>query len=141
MKNLISLLSSIILVSTFCSSFSHAGSCSIGGITEKNMRLSTYLHSQAATSFKVKCDRAYNIRFSSMNLVNSNGSSFVRNGPVKLSTFMQIDGANKSEWNVLLSPRNPFNNKFSVIVELMEKPNIRTPAGTYSDEIYIELFF
>jgi hypothetical protein len=76
-----------------------------------------------------------------MNLVNSKGDSFVSNGSKRISTFMRIEGTDKSEWNTLLSPINALDNKYSVIVELMEKPNVNAPAGTYTDKIYIDLFF
>lgn len=140
MKTFISLPLYVLFLCSF-SGLTHAGQCALNGFTEKNMRLSGYLHSQTASSFRVKCDRAYNIRFRSMNLRNANGDSFVSNGARKISTFMRIEGADKSEWNALLSPKNSFDNKFSVIVELIEKPNVNTPAGTYSDKIYIDLFF
>lgn len=140
MKNITSLSLCILFFCTF-SSLTNAGQCALSKVSERNMRLSSYLHSQTASSFRVKCDRAYNIRFRSMNLVNSKGDSFVSNGSKRISTFMRIEGADKSEWNTLLSPINALDNKYSVIVELMEKPNVNAPAGTYTDKIYIDLFF
>ena len=138
MKSLIPLL----LCIAAGSPLAHAEQCAMDTVTESSMRLSGYLRSQAASSFRVRCGQAYNIRFSSMNLVSSNGDSYVRNGAFRLATRMRIEGANKNEWNALLSPRTAGrDNKFAVVVELEETPSVSTPAGIYRDVVYVSLAF
>ena len=106
------------------------------------MRLSTYRKSQAASSFRINCDQSYSIRFTSMNLRSPQGESAVSNGAYKLSTRMWIQGANKSEWNAMLSPNSPGkDNKYVVGVQLLEAPTINTPAGIYRDVVFISLSF
>lgn len=139
MKGLISLL---ILVAVASSMTAHAKFCSLGAISEQDMHLSTYRKSQSASSFRINCDQAYSIRFTSMNLRSPQGESAVSNGAYKLSTRMWIQGANKSEWNTMLSPNSTDkDNKYVVGVQLLEAPTINTPAGIYRDVVYISLSF
>jgi len=123
MKSLIPLL----LCMAAGSPLAHAEQCAMGAVTESSMRLAGYLRSQAASSFRVRCDQAYNI---------------LRNGAFRLATRMRIEGANKNEWNALLSPRTAGrDNKFAVVVELEETPSVSTPAGIYRDVVYVSLAF
>ena len=46
------------VVCTFAS-IAHASQCSMGSLTDSQMYLASYYHSQAATAFNIKCDKSY----------------------------------------------------------------------------------
>ncbi len=138
MKGLISLL----IMAAAGSSAAYASQCTLDSISERDMRLANYWKSQAASSIRVRCDQAYNIRFSSLNMKGTNGESAVTNGPYSISTRMWIQGANRNEWNAMLSPASPGSeNKYVVGVQLMERPSVNMPAGIYRDVVFISLSF
>ncbi len=119
----------------------YAGQCSMGQITEPRMRLGSYYQSQAATSFHVNCDSAYTLRFNSMNLRSTDGSSFVTNGPYKLRTRLTVAGPVDNLWNVPLTANTHKDNKYIISVRLEDRPSIQVPAGTYRDMVYVNLSF
>ena len=119
----------------------HADQCSMGALTDSQMRLDNYYHSQAATAFNVSCSRAYSIRFSSMNLRNREGESYLSNGPYKVATRMTINGPVENLWNVPLSVNARGKNKYIISVHLEQQSTTRFPAGTYRDVIYVNLSF
>lgn len=134
----------LFLVCCFSSSLSlaHARQCQIERLTATQLNLNASYLSQAATSFSVNCDSRYAIKFNSRNLVNSTGSSYLVNEKnYKLRTQMNISGASSSRWNVPLSQAPTGQDKFVVLVQLMERPTARTPAGVYRDSLYINLMF
>ncbi len=118
-----------------------AKQCALGSFTDPKLYLSYTYGSQAATSFKVSCDHAYGIRFSSENLRDSSGNSYVTNGVNKLRTRMTISGAGNNLWNVSIPQSASSNNKYVIFVQLAERPSALTTAGTYTDRIYIDLAF
>ncbi len=122
-------------------SLAHADQCSMGSLTESQMRLGAYYHSQAATSFNILCSSAYTIRFNSMNLRNREGDSYVSNGPHKVATRMTINGPVNNMWNVPLSANASSKSKYIISVHLEEQPSSRIPAGIYRDVIYVDLAF
>lgn len=120
----------------------YASQCSMGEFTENNMRLGSYYKSQTATSFSVRCDQSYSIRFNSLNLNSSDGNSFVSNGAYKLRTRMSIGGANTNQWNVPQTAQaSSHGHKYVIAVQLEDEPSIRVPAGVYRDIIYVNLVF
>lgn len=124
------------------STLMYAGQCSLDSVSEPVMRLANYYHSQSATSFRVFCDQAYSIQFSSLNLSSSDGSSYVSNGPYRLKTRMNISGPVRNQWNVPLSQSGALkDSKYIIAVRLEEQPSIRTPVGTYRDVVFISLLF
>ncbi|OTG67393.1 hypothetical protein [Acinetobacter silvestris] len=133
---------SICVLLLFCIPLGHAKSCQIDRVTSSQLKLSSSYLSQAATSFMVSCDTRYAIQFSSRNLTNSSGSSYLVNETNhKLRTQMNISGASGSRWNVPLSQPAGTNDKFVVLVQLLERPNVLTPAGSYKDNLYVSLMF
>ena len=122
-------------------SIAHASQCSMGSVTDSRMYLASYYHSQAATAFNIQCDRAYNITFSSTNLQNINGLSFVSNGPYKLKTQLTVSGPVENKWNVPLTARGTGSDKHIIAVHLEEQPSIQVPAGIYRDTVYVNLAF
>jgi hypothetical protein len=131
----------VILLYANCT-LTYAGQCSLDSISEPVMHLADYYRSQAATSFKVFCNQAYSIRFTSLNLRSSDGSSYVSNGNYQLKTQMSISGPVRNQWNVPLSQAGGSkDNKYVIAVRLEENPSVRTPVGTYSDVIYVSLLF
>ncbi|MEG0481962.1 MAG: hypothetical protein RR575_06200 [Acinetobacter sp.] len=121
---------------------SYASQCSMGDVSETYMRLGSYYKSQTATSFSVRCDQSYSIRFSSLNLSSADGDSFVSNGNYRLRTRMSISGANANLWNVPLSAQaSNQGHKYVVAVQLEDQPSIRVPAGKYRDIIFVNLSF
>lgn len=131
-----------LMVGMFFASVSYASQCSVGELSESKMRLGSYYKSQAATSFSVRCDQSYSIKFNSLNLNSSDGASFVSNGAYRLKTRMSISGANSNLWNVPLSGRaSSLGQKYVVAVQLEDQPSIRVPAGKYRDVIYVSLSF
>lgn len=54
---------------------------------------------------------------------------------------MNISGATASRWNSPISQPATNQNKFVVLVQLMERPTAMTPAGVYKDNLYINLMF
>ena len=114
-------------------SLAHARQCQIERLTATQLNLNASYLSQAATSFSVNCDSRYAIKFNSRNLVNEKN--------YKLRTQMNISGASSSRWNVPLSQAPTGQDKFVVLVQLMERPTARTPAGVYRDSLYINLMF
>lgn len=135
------LLFGLLVSCTFSSMAVYAGQCSMGQITEPRMRLGTYYQSQAATAFRVNCDAAYTIRFNSLNLRGSDGSSFVTNGPYKLRTRLTVAGPVENRWNVPLTANNHTDSKYIISVRLEDSPSMNVPAGTYRDMVYVNLSF
>lgn len=137
MKRWLFVVASMVLATT-----GYASQCSVGNLSEATMHLGSYYKSQAATSFSVRCDQSYSIRFNSLNLNSSDGGSFVSNGRYKLRTRMSISGANSNLWNVPLSGRaSSLGQKYVIAVQLEDQPSIRVPAGVYRDVIYVSLSF
>jgi len=133
-------LLTLMTISIATSGYAHQ--CSMGEMSETNMRLGSYYKSQTATSFSVRCDQSYSIRFSSLNLNSSDGNSFVSNGKYRLRTRMSITGANANLWNVPLSAQaSNQGHKYVVAVQLEDQPSIRVPAGKYRDVIFVNLMF
>ena len=133
---------SILVLSLVCIPLGHAKTCQIDRLTSTQLRLSSSYLSQAATSFTVSCDTRYSIQFNSRNLTSSTGNSYLVNqNNSKLRTQMNISGASGSRWNVPLSQPASDNNKFVVLVQLLERPSAFTPAGTYKDNLYVSLMF
>lgn len=133
---------SIILLLGFGLSTVHAKHCQIERIISPQLNLSGRYLSQSATSITVVCDTNYAIQFSARNLTSSNGSSYLvneRNN--KLKTQMNISGARSSIWNAPISQPATERNKFIVLVQLVEQPTAYTPAGTYTDNLYVRLVF
>ncbi|NNH00627.1 hypothetical protein [Acinetobacter sp. ANC 5414] len=127
-----------------CSSFlipiSHA--CSIASVSESYMQMLASYKSQTATSFNVRCDRGYVIQFSSRNLQDKHGLSYVTNGAHRLRTRMSIIGAQGNLWNTPLSAKPAKNGqKYVVAVQLDEQPGLAIPSGNYTDELYVNLLF
>ena len=135
MKTLFACMASVAM------SLAHADKCSMSSLTEPQMRLAAYYHSQAATSFNVSCSRAYTIRFNSMNLRSREGDSYVSNGPYKVATRMIINGPVNNMWNVPLSANASGKSKYIISVHLEEQPSTRIPAGIYRDVISVNLSF
>ncbi|OTG84760.1 hypothetical protein [Acinetobacter sp. ANC 4648] len=136
------LKSSLLVLSLFCIPICHAQTCQINRVTSTQLKLSSSYLSQAATSFTVSCETRYAIQFSSRNLTSPNGNSYLINqSNHKLRTQMNISGASSSRWNVPLSQPASTNNKFIVLVQLLDRPNAITPSGTYSDNLYVSLLF
>ena len=132
----------IIIASFFYVASVEAKPCQIDRFTSNQLRLSSSYLSQAATSFTVSCDTRYAIQFNARNLTNTNGASYLvnqRNN--KLRTQMNITGASSSRWNVPLVQPAGVNEKFVVLVQLLERPTAFTPAGTYQDHLYVSLEF
>ena len=119
----------------------HASQCSMGSITDSKMYLAGYYHSQAATAFNIRCDRAYNITFSSANLQDVNGLSFVSNGAYRLRTRLTVSGPVENKWNVPLTARSTGMDKYVIAVHLEDRPSIQVPAGIYQDTVYVNLAF
>ncbi|WP_180051759.1 hypothetical protein [Acinetobacter sp. YH12099] len=119
-----------------------AQDCTIGSVSESLLQMSSQYRSQTATSFNVRCDRGYSIQFSSHNLRDKHGSSFVNNGTHRLRTSMSIMGAKTNLWNTPIAGHvSTTGHKYSVAVRLDEQPSLTTPAGRYTDELYINLLF
>lgn len=122
-------------------STTYAGQCSLGTVTDSRMFLASYYHSQAATAFNVNCDHAYNITFSSANLQDVNGLSFVSNGAYRLRTRLTVSGPVENKWNVPLTARSTGMSKYVIAVHLEDRPSIQVPAGIYRDTVYVNLAF
>lgn len=133
----------IILVLNACiaTSVYAAQQCAIDGFSNSNMRLSSYRHSQAATSFNVRCDQGYSIIFNSENLTNANGTSYVANGPYKLRTQLNLQGAGQNLWGVPLSQASSERQKYIIAVQLQDNPYNGVPAGVYKDRVSVDIIF
>lgn len=124
------------------SAISYAKQCQIENMTAKELILNSSYLSQAATSFSVACDSRYAIKFNSRNLINASGSSYLVNEKNhKLRTQMNITGATASRWNSPIFQPASSQNNFIVLAQLLERPNVSTPAGVYRDTLYINLMF
>lgn len=134
-----------IMLLLFCvgtTPLTYAKQCQIERLTSSQLNLNSSYLSQAATSFSVACDSNYAIKFNSRNLTNATGSSYLVNEKNhKLRTQMNISGANASRWNSPIGQPATAQNKFVVLVQLMERPTALTPAGVYKDSLYIKLMF
>ena len=125
-----------IIILLFCvaaTPIAYAKQCQIERLTSSQLNLSSSYLSQAATSFSVACDSNYAIKFNSRNLTNEKN--------YKLRTQMNISGASASRWNSPIAQPATEQNKFVVLVQLMERPTALTPAGVYKDSLYINLMF
>ena len=119
-----------------------AQACTIGSVSESLLQMSAQYRSQTATSFNVQCDRGYSIQFSSRNLRDKHGSSFVNNGAHRLRTSMSIMGAKNNLWNTPIEGQTSASgHKYSVAAQLDEQLSLTTPAGRYTDELYVNLLF
>lgn len=119
-----------------------AEACAISSVSENNLQMRAQYRSQTATSFSVRCDRSYNIKFSSRNLKDNYGRSFVSNGRDRISTQMSIRGARQNLWNTPISGGvSTLGQKYIIVVQLNEQPSISTPAGMYTDDLYVSLSF
>ena len=119
-----------------------AEACTIGSMTETFMQMKAEYKNQTATSFNVRCNKGYNIQFSSRNLRDKYGRSFVNNGSYRLSTRMSILGAKQNLWNTpIAGDVSQTGHKYSVAVQLDERPSFALPAGQYTDELYVSLSF
>ena len=119
-----------------------AEACSISSVSENNLQMRAQYRSQSATSFSVRCDRSYNIKFSSRNLMDNYGRSFVSNGRDRLSTQMSIRGARQNLWNTPITGGvSTLGQKYIIVVQLNEQPSVSTPAGIYTDDLYVSLSF
>lgn len=124
------------------SSLSFAKGCQIDRITSDQLSLSSKYRSQAATSFNIICDSHYAIQFNSRNLTNSNGASYVMNERNdRLRTHMTISGGGESRWNTPISQVATDLSKFVVMVKLQDLPTSLTPAGRYTDSLYVRLIY
>lgn len=131
----------LILMCVVISNFSFAKSCQIDRVASSELILSSKYRSQATTAFSIDCDTRYAIQFNSRNLINSNGLSFVANDKNhRLHTQMQISGGGEMKWNTPIS-RNADASKLVVSVKLQEMPTAITPAGTYTDALYVSLIY
>ena len=130
----------LVFGSTLCG-LVYGSQCSLGNVTEPSMQLASYYNSQAATSFEVSCDRAYNILFKSDNLTGTDGTSYVTNGLYRLKTKMSILGAGKNIWGVPFSHESGHKNKYVIAVQLLDQPFTGVPSGIYRDKISIYLMF
>ncbi|ENV32134.1 hypothetical protein [Acinetobacter gerneri] len=131
-----------ILLLSILSTQSFASACTMGSFTEPVMHLPATFRGQSATSFIVSCEQNYTVQFSALNLRSPQGDSVVTDSSNNaLKTRMSILGANSNMWNVPLSPISAGRNKFTVIVELLDTPNIRVPAGEYRDLLFVNLNF
>lgn len=129
----------LVVLLFLCIPLAQAKQCMFGAMTGSKMRLAYDYKSQAATSFRVSCDHAYSIRFNSLNLRDSTGNSFVSNGSYKLRTRMNISGPVSNLWNTPIPQQAGLSNKYVIFVQLEERPIASTPAGRYTDQIYIDL--
>ncbi|MQW93313.1 hypothetical protein GHJ48_13105 [Acinetobacter sp. dk771] len=122
-------------------SVAHGQHCRVGNTTSNQMQLHPIYMSQSAMSFSVDCNQSYGVRFSTRNLQSNTGRSFLMNDQnYKLRTQMQIIGASANNWNAVL-PGNGINNKYTVMVQVVDSPSEFTPAGKYMDNLYISLVF
>ena len=115
--------------------------CAIDGFSNSNMRLSSYRHSQAATSFNVRCDQGYSIVFNSENLTNASGTSYVSNGSYKLRTQLNLQGAGQNLWGVQLRQAPSERQKYVIAVQLQDNPYNGVPAGVYKDRVSVDIIF
>jgi hypothetical protein len=119
-----------------------AEACAISSVSENNLQMRAQYRSQTATSFSVRCDRSYNIKFSSRNLKDNYGRSFVSNGRDRINTQMSIRGARQNLWNTPISGGvSTLGQKYIIVVQLNEQPSVSTPAGMYTDDLYVSLSF
>jgi len=113
-----------IIILLFCvaaTPIAYAKQCQIERLTSSQLNLSSSYLSQAATSFSVACDSNYAIKFNSRNLTNATGSSYLVNEKnYKLRTQMNISGASASRWNSPIAQPATEQNKFVVLVQLMD---------------------
>lgn len=123
------------------SSVATAQYCSIDGFSSSELRLQSYQRSQAATSFNITCDKSYSILFNSQNLLSADGMSFVANGPDKLRTKLNLRGVNNNLWGVPLNQSAAQRQKYIIAVQLLDNPLNGFPAGTYTDQISVDIKF
>ncbi|ATO18696.1 hypothetical protein BS636_02975 [Acinetobacter sp. LoGeW2-3] len=123
------------------SSLATAQYCSIDGFSNGELRLQNYQRSQAATSFNISCDKSYSILFNSRNLMSADGMSFVSNGPERLRTKLHLSGANNNLWGVPLNQGAAQRQKYIIAVQLIDNPLSGVPAGTYTDQISVDINF
>jgi hypothetical protein len=131
----------IFITTLLMSGIAAAQYCSIDGFTDSELRLASYQRSQAATSFNVSCDKGYSILFSSQNLINPDGTSYVSNGPYKLRTKLNLSGANSNLWGVKLDQNSGKRQKYIISVQLVDNPYSGVPAGDYQDQISFDIDF
>lgn len=132
----------VLIIGSWLAASSYAAQqCAIDGFSTSLMRLGSYKHSQAATSFNVRCDQGYSIVFNSQNLTNANGVSYVSNGPYKLRTQLNLQGAGQNLWGVQLKQRPSDRQKYVIAVQLQDNPYNGVPAGIYKDRLSVDIIF
>lgn len=118
----------------------HAQQCQIDRMTTSQLQLNATSQTRSALSFKVNCDLKYAIQFRTRNAEGVSGRSYLTNGRLgRLQTQMNISGGSGSRWGAPMSSLG--SDQYIVTVQLLERPNALTPAGDYTDDLYISLFF
>ncbi|WP_374665882.1 hypothetical protein [Acinetobacter sp.] len=118
----------------------HAQQCQIDRMTSSQLQLNASTQTRSALSFKVNCDLKYAIQFRTRNAQGTSGKSYLTNGRLgRLQTQMNISGGSGSHWGAPMTQSGL--DQYIVTVQLVEKPTALTPAGDYTDDLYISLFF
>lgn len=118
----------------------HAQQCQIDRVTSSQLQLNSTSQTRSALSFNVNCDSKYVIQFRTRNAEGSSGRSYLTNGRLgRLQTQMNISGGSGSRWGAPMSQSG--SDQYVVTVQLVERPNAMTPAGDYTDDLYISLVF
>lgn len=118
----------------------HAQQCQIDRMSSSQLQLNATTQTRAALSIKVNCDQKYAIQFRSRNAEGSSGRSYLTNGRLgRLQTQMNISGGSSSRWGSPMSASGA--DQYTVTVQLIERPNALTPAGDYTDDLYVSLIF
>lgn len=118
----------------------HAQQCQIDRMTSSQLQLNATTQTRSALSIKVKCDQKYAIQFRSRNAEGVSGRSYLTNGRLgRLQTQMNISGGSSSRWGLAMGSTS--SDQYTITVQLIERPNALTPAGDYTDDLYISLFF
>ena len=119
---------------------SHAQQCQIDRMSSSQLQLNATSQTRSALSFKVNCDLKYAIQFRTRNAEGVSGRSYLTNGRLgRLQTQMNMSGGSGSRWGTPMSQSG--SDQYTVTVQLIERPNAMTPAGDYTDDLYISLIF
>jgi hypothetical protein len=109
-------------------------------MSSSQLQLNATSQTRSALSFKVNCDLKYAIQFRTRNAEGVSGRSYLTNGAFR--AFANADEYFRRFWFPLGAPMSQSgSDQYTVTVQLIERPNAMTPAGDYTDDLYISLIF
>ena len=121
--------------------------CTISDTGAGTIRLQPTSESTSTIQLNIKCDSEFNIRFDSQNLVDSNGSSTLKNESALAYTKLknsidvkyELSGDAGSQWQLLKTQKKKAQHIYVIVARLGSVNLASLAAGDYRDRITITM--